>query len=64
VTGLRARGGFEVSITWANGVPDVVAITSLHGGTARLRFGPTVRELATAAGQTYMFRGARLAPPG
>ena len=62
-TGLRARGGFDVAVAWTNGVPDVVTITSSRGGTTRVRFGATVRDLTTAAGQTYTLRGAALDAP-
>jgi len=37
VSGLRARGGFEVSITWADGQPKQATIKSLHGGDLILR---------------------------
>ena len=31
VTGLRARGGFEVDMAWADGRPTLVRVTSTHG---------------------------------
>jgi len=37
VTGLRARGGFEVDINWKNNQPDNVKIKSLLGGNCRIR---------------------------
>ena len=37
VTGLRARGGFEVDITWENHTLDTAHIHSLVGNTCRIR---------------------------
>ena len=37
VSGLRARGGFEVSMTWENGQLRQTDIRSHHGGVLRLR---------------------------
>jgi alpha-L-fucosidase 2 len=37
ISGLRARGGFEVSIEWKNGRAKSVTLTSLLGGNCRIR---------------------------
>ena len=37
VTGLRARGGFEVDMAWADGRPTLVRVTSTHGGDCTVR---------------------------
>ncbi|MCH7396634.1 glycoside hydrolase family 95 protein [Belliella sp. DSM 107340] len=37
VSGLRARGGFEVSIDWDNAQPSKIEIASKLGGTCRIR---------------------------
>lgn len=37
VSGLRARGGFEVDIKWAGGMPAEVRVISARGGNLRLR---------------------------
>jgi alpha-L-fucosidase 2 len=37
ITGLRARGGFEVSIEWADGTAKTVRVKSHLGGNLRLR---------------------------
>jgi alpha-L-fucosidase 2 len=58
--GLRARGGFEVSLTWKEGKVERAEIKSLLGKACRLRFGSVVREFATVAGETYIFSGANL----
>ena len=57
VTGLRARGGFEVDITWQNGKLGEATIRSLAGGSARLRSGPLTREVKLAPGETYRWNG-------
>jgi alpha-L-fucosidase 2 len=37
ITGLKARGGFEIDIKWHQNKPEEVIITSLLGGTCRIR---------------------------
>jgi alpha-L-fucosidase 2 len=39
VEGLRARGGFEVALTWADGALQSVSLTSLAGERCRVRVG-------------------------
>ncbi|WP_298288864.1 glycoside hydrolase family 95 protein [Novosphingobium sp.] len=56
VTGLRARGGFEVDVAWADGKLTRARIHSDHGGSLRVRVGEDVRELRFRAGQTRTFR--------
>src|SRR5687768_9451210 len=36
VTGLRARGGFEIDLSWKNGAVDRVEVRSARGGALRL----------------------------
>lgn len=52
VTGLRARGGFEVSLRWENNKPQTVSIRSLWGNRLRLRYGNIRIETPSKAGQT------------
>lgn len=42
VQGLRARGGFEIDLTWSEGVLDEARITSMHGGECRVKVGVLV----------------------
>jgi alpha-L-fucosidase 2 len=56
ISGLRARGGFEVSIEWENGKTKSVALTSLLGGNCRMRSANRMRpdgefKLLTAKGE-------------
>jgi len=57
VTGLRARGAYEVGITWRAGQLVTAQIHSLHGGTIQLRNGPVTRTLTLTPGQTYHWNG-------
>jgi alpha-L-fucosidase 2 len=63
VTGLRARGGFEVDLAWAEGRLQTAMIRSRAGGTAVVRYGDEVRTLALAAGGRQVFSPAKLPAP-
>ncbi len=52
-TGLRARGGFEVSASWRGGELERAEIKSLNGKRCRVRLGGVVREFATTPGRIY-----------
>ncbi len=57
VTGLRARGGFEVDITWADHRLVSATIRSAQGGTTRLRYADTTRELTLPHGGSFTWDG-------
>jgi alpha-L-fucosidase 2 len=57
VRGLRARGGFEVDLTWQDGRLLYATIRSRLGRCCRVRTAVRVIELATEAGGTYRVEG-------
>jgi alpha-L-fucosidase 2 len=57
VTGLRARGGFEVDLAWKGGVLERAVIRSTHGGRAQVRYGERTAALETRAGAAITLDG-------
>lgn len=52
VTGLRARGGFDVDIAWKDGQLTEVSLHSSQGGTCQLSYGDRQVKLSLAPGET------------
>jgi alpha-L-fucosidase 2 len=57
VTGLRARGGFEVDIAWKDGRLAEAALRSRLGRLCKARYGDRVVEFATDPGASYRLSG-------
>jgi alpha-L-fucosidase 2 len=57
VSGLRARGAFEVGLAWQDGKLTTATVRSLAGNPVRLRYGDATRDLALAAGETFTWDG-------
>lgn len=53
VEGLRARGGFEVDMSWKAGKLHAATLRSRLGGAARLSYGGKIISLKTRPGGTY-----------
>ena len=63
VTGLSARGGFEVDLAWKNGSLERADVRSLLGNPLRLRRGDAQRTVSrTARGAVLTFLGDDLRP--
>jgi alpha-L-fucosidase 2 len=58
VKGLKARGGFEVSIKWNNGILQAVIVKSLAGQPLILRYKDHIVNLSTEQNRTYQFNGS------
>jgi alpha-L-fucosidase 2 len=54
IKGICARGGFELDITWGDGVLEKLVIRSRDGLPCKVRYGDTVKSFDTAAGETLM----------
>jgi alpha-L-fucosidase 2 len=59
VTGLRARGGFELDLQWKDGKLGNVTVRSRAGGPCRLRYGTATRDLSLAQGQSAQWDGVK-----
>jgi alpha-L-fucosidase 2 len=57
VKGLRARGGFEVEVTWKDGKLVEANLISMNGGAATLRYGAVTREVKLAKGGKFRWDG-------
>jgi len=57
VTGLRARGGFEVAMQWKQGKLQSATIQSTSPATARVRHGYKTAEVSMKAGQAVRLNG-------
>jgi alpha-L-fucosidase 2 len=57
VRGLRARGGFEVNISWKSGKLQTLTLRSLLGRPCKIVYGNAVSEISTEPGQTYRLNG-------
>jgi len=56
VTGLLARGGFEVDITWKNANVTGALLRSKLGGPCQVIYGGKTVDLETEAGKTYTLK--------
>ena len=57
VSGLKARGGFEVSISWKEGKLESCEIKSLAGSDLYVSYGDKLIVRETKAGKTYRLNG-------
>jgi alpha-L-fucosidase 2 len=57
VSGVCARGGFELSFSWGNGVLQNVEILSKAGKKCTLRYKDKIIEFATEEGKSYQLNG-------
>jgi alpha-L-fucosidase 2 len=57
VTGLRARGGFEVNLEWAGGKLERVTLRSDRGGECRVAYRDEIRAVALDAGERIHLDG-------
>ncbi len=64
VTGLRARGGFEIDLVWQGGALARATIRSLLGRPLHLRRGGMLRTFDIARGATLTLAGDDLQPQG
>ncbi|HEX5788233.1 MAG TPA: glycoside hydrolase family 95 protein, partial [Woeseiaceae bacterium] len=56
VTGLRARGGFDVDVQWAEGCLAAATVRSRLGREARLRYRDVTETVSVPAGERFLWR--------
>jgi alpha-L-fucosidase 2 len=57
ITGVCARGGFELTFSWEGGKLQKLQVLSKAGQKCKLHYGDKVVEMATEKGKTYSFDG-------
>ena len=57
VSGLRARGGFEVDVEWREGKLLNASVRSPNGGAVLLRYGNITRVVTLARGESFEWAG-------
>ena len=50
VSGLKARGGYEVDIVWSNGALESVSLVSKEAKVCKLRIGDKIIDVELTAG--------------
>jgi len=64
VTGLRARGGFEVDIQWNEGGLQAATVRSVGGTAGTIRYGKNTIPLKIKPGEAMTLDATRFAPVG
>lgn len=64
VQGLRARGGFEVSVSWKHGNLERATVRSVGGTACTLRYRDRLLQLTLTPGQTKTIQASDLKAPG
>ena len=57
ISGVCARGGFELTFSWANGKLQKLELLSKAGQNCKLHYGDKLIEIPTEKGKTYTFDG-------
>jgi alpha-L-fucosidase 2 len=55
ISGVRARGGFELSFDWEGGKLNKLEVLSKSGRTCTLKYGEKIVEFDTQKGNKYTF---------
>jgi len=57
IKGLCARGGFELDLSWANGLLTSLTLKSKAGGVCKIRYKNSNATIETKAGESYKLNG-------
>jgi alpha-L-fucosidase 2 len=55
ISGIRARGGFELDIEWKSGALTDLTVRSIHGRPLTIKYKGQSLSMPTEAGKSYRF---------
>jgi alpha-L-fucosidase 2 len=61
VRGVRARGGFELEVSWRDGILDRAVLRSAAGGVAKVRYREGLRQVRVRKGASITLTAAQFA---
>ncbi|HEX6398330.1 MAG TPA: hypothetical protein VFZ95_12970, partial [Steroidobacteraceae bacterium] len=61
VRGVRARGGFELDVSWRDGILHRAVLRSVSGGVAHVRYRERLRKVRLRSGMSTTLKASQFA---